>query len=345
MDRGGQVSSTFVGFPAVRATLRWLRRTAVSVVPVAIGVVVAVFLLLRIVPGDPATMILGERATPESIAALRQQLGLNEPLWKQFVDFVGGIVLHGDTGTSLVYGVSTRELIFARAPISLTLVAMAVIFSVLIAVPLAMLAATRQDRFADHVVRVVPMVGLGMPAFWLGLVLILIFSVGLRWFPVAESAQDRGSRGGVSSSPRSRSPSARALARAFAACPAARGSRFRLRRDAHRRARAASSGAVPARAAQRGDPHPHAAERQRRLPHRRHRRDREGLRDQRTRNALVLGDQQPRLPGRPGCRALLRPSWSSSSRSSWTGSSNSSTRGSGRHEHVHDSPRPIRSGS
>lgn len=168
----------------MRATLRWLRRTAVSVVPVAIGVVVAVFLLLRIVPGDPATMILGERATPESIDALRQQLGLDQPLWKQFIDFVAGIFLHGDTGTSLVYGVSTRELIFERAPISLTLVAMAVVFSILIAVPLALLAATRQDRFADHVVRVVPMVGLGMPTFWLGLVLILIFSVGLRWFPV-----------------------------------------------------------------------------------------------------------------------------------------------------------------
>ncbi len=170
--------------PALRSTLRWLRRTAVSVVPVAIGVVVAVFLLLRIVPGDPATMILGERATPESVEALRKQLGLNDPLWKQFVDFVGGIILHGDTGNSLVSGVSTRELVLSRAPISLTLVAMAVIFSILIAIPLAMLAATRQDRFADHVVRVVPMVGLGMPTFWLGLVLILIFSVGLRWFPV-----------------------------------------------------------------------------------------------------------------------------------------------------------------
>ena len=164
--------------------LRWLGRTALSVIPVAIGVVIAVFALLRIVPGDPARMILGEQATPESVEALREQLGLNLPVWQQFVDFVVTLVTTGSTGDSLQYGVPTRELVLDRAPITLGLVGLAVLFSILIAIPLAMIAAVQRDRLPDHVIRVIPMVGLGMPTFWIGLILILIFAVGLKWLPV-----------------------------------------------------------------------------------------------------------------------------------------------------------------
>ena len=167
-----------------RAVLRWLGRTALSVIPVAVGVVVAVFALLRIVPGDPARMILGEQATPESVEALREQLGLNQPVWNQFVDFVVRLVTTGDTGASLQYGIPTRDLVLDRAPITLGLVAIAVLFSVLMAIPLAMIAAVHRDRLLDHVIRVIPMVGLGMPTFWIGLILILVFAVNWGWFPV-----------------------------------------------------------------------------------------------------------------------------------------------------------------
>ena len=163
---------------------RWAGRTAVSVVPVAIGVVVAVFMLLRIVPGDPARMILGERATPESVEALREQLGLNLPLSRQFTDFVVHLFTTGDTGASLAYDIPSRDLVLDRAPVTLALVGLAILFSVLIAVPLALAAASHRDRPLDHAIRVLPMVGLGMPAFWIGLILILIFAVWLRWFPV-----------------------------------------------------------------------------------------------------------------------------------------------------------------
>jgi len=168
----------------MRPPLRWLRRTLFAVVPVVIGVVVAVFFLLRLVPGDPARMILGERATPESVAALREQLGLNKPLLQQLVDFAGTVFLHGDTGNSLIYNVSTRELIVQRAPISLALVGLAVLFSLLIAVTLAVLAARHKDGIIDHVVRVIPTIGQGMPTFWIGLLLIILFAVTLKWFPV-----------------------------------------------------------------------------------------------------------------------------------------------------------------
>lgn len=180
MSTAASTARRTAGQPVLRAVGRALAR----VVPVAVGVVLAVFFLLRLVPGDPARMILGERATPESIAALRAQLGLDLPLAQQLLDFVGRLLTQGDTGDSLVYGRSTRELIFERAPVSLGIVALAVLVSVLIAVPLAIAAARRRDGIVDHLVRVIPTIGLGMPMFWVGLLLIIVFAVTLRWFPV-----------------------------------------------------------------------------------------------------------------------------------------------------------------
>ena len=166
------------------APLRWLRRTAFAVVPVVVGVVLAVFFLLRLVPGDPARMILGERATPEAIAALRDELGLDQPLLAQLGDFVSNVFLRGDTGNSLVYGVSTRDLIVERAPLSLLLVGLAVLISVTVAVILAVAAARHKDGPIDHIVRIIPTIGVGMPTFWVGLLLIILFAVTLKWFPV-----------------------------------------------------------------------------------------------------------------------------------------------------------------
>lgn len=175
----------------LRRTLRAAGRVIARVVPVMLGVVIAVFFLLRLVPGDPAAMILGERATPDALSALRSQLGLDQPLWRQFTDFLGQVVFHLDTGSSLVSGVSTRELVLAKAPVSLGIVGLAVFLAVVIAVPLALVAALRQDGWADHLIRILPAVGLGMPLFWIGLLLIIVFAVHLGWFPV----------GGVGSGP------------------------------------------------------------------------------------------------------------------------------------------------
>ena len=159
-------------------------RTLGTVLPVMLGVVVGVFFLLRLVPGDPAQMILGERATPQAVAALHEQLGLDLPLWQQFGDFLGRLLTQGDTGPSLVSAASTRDLILERAPISLGIVALALLFAVLITVPLALAAARRPNGAIDHAVRVIPAIGLGMPMFWIGLLLIIVFAVHLGWFPV-----------------------------------------------------------------------------------------------------------------------------------------------------------------
>ena len=150
----------------------------------AVGVVVAVFFLLRLVPGDPARIILGDQATDASVSALRTQLGLDESLWSQFWSFVTQLFTQFDTGNSLVYGESTRSLILERAGLSLGIVLIAVVITVLVAVPLAVVAATHKNGPVDHAIRVIPAVGMGMPTFWVGLLLIIIFSVHLKWLPV-----------------------------------------------------------------------------------------------------------------------------------------------------------------
>ncbi|KAM9863388.1 ABC transporter permease [Leucobacter sp. BZR 635] len=163
---------------------RALGRVLGTVLPVMLGVVTAVFFLLRLVPGDPAVMILGDRATPAAIAELRATLGLDAPLWRQYLDFLGGVLTRGDTGDSLLTGVPTAELVLTRAPVSLGIVALALLLVILIAVPLALAAAHRPGGWIDQLVRIIPTVALGMPLFWIGLLLIIVFAVNLGWFPV-----------------------------------------------------------------------------------------------------------------------------------------------------------------
>jgi peptide/nickel transport system permease protein len=161
----------------------YVLRRLLQAIPVVFGITVVTFFLLRLIPGDPAATLLGNHATPQAIEALHQRWGLDKPIWVQFWMFLKQLA-HGDTGPSTFYGVSTRSLIASRAVVTLVLVGMASLMAVVIAVPLAAYAAVRKDRPADHVIRMVPLVGLGMPSFWIGIVLILVFSVKLGWFPV-----------------------------------------------------------------------------------------------------------------------------------------------------------------
>jgi peptide/nickel transport system permease protein len=161
----------------------YVLRRLLQAIPVVFGIAVVTFFLLRLIPGDPAATLLGNHATPQAIEALHQRWGLDKPIWVQFWMFLKQLA-HGDTGPSTFYGVSTRSLIASRAVVTLVLVGMASLMAVVIAVPLAAYAAVRKDRPADHVIRMVPLVGLGMPSFWIGIVLILVFSVKLGWFPV-----------------------------------------------------------------------------------------------------------------------------------------------------------------
>jgi peptide/nickel transport system permease protein len=159
-------------------------RRLLQMIPVVAGVTVLVFFMIHLVPGDPAATILGNQATPARVAAVRHAWGLDRPLYVQYWKFMGRIV-HGNLGDSLFYGVSAGHLVLQRLPVTLWLIIMAAILAVAIAVPLAAIAATKADRAADHAVRAVPLIGLGFPPFWIGIVLLLIFGLHLgREFPV-----------------------------------------------------------------------------------------------------------------------------------------------------------------
>jgi peptide/nickel transport system permease protein len=162
----------------------YVARRLLQMVPVALGVTILVFFMIHLVPGDPARTMLGVHATPDKVAALHKEWGLDESLPKQYVKFMQRLA-HGDLGDSLFYRVPARELIVDRLPVTLWLIGYGTGLSILIALPLAAIAASRRDAARDQVVRVVPLIGLGFPSFWVGIMLLLAFGLNAgRFFPV-----------------------------------------------------------------------------------------------------------------------------------------------------------------
>jgi peptide/nickel transport system permease protein len=159
-----------------------LRRLAAAV-PTLLLVAVSVFVLMRVVPGDPALLVLGDAADAESLRRLRESMGLEQPLWQQFATWLGAAV-SGDLGTSTVNGEAVLPLIFDRFRITSLIVLVAVSLATLVAVPLGMIAAWKQDKPADLATISFATLMLSIPSFWLGLILLLIFGVWLKWLPV-----------------------------------------------------------------------------------------------------------------------------------------------------------------
>lgn len=164
--------------------LTYVLRRLVAMVPVLLGITVIVFFMIHLVPGDPAKTLLGVRATPAAVAALQKSFGLDEPLWQQYVDFMGRLA-HGDLGRSFFYNVDASELVSGRLPATLWLLVAAVVLALAISVPLAVLAASRRGSAIDQLVRAVPLVGLGMPTFWVGIMLVLLLGLKVPIFPVS----------------------------------------------------------------------------------------------------------------------------------------------------------------
>jgi peptide/nickel transport system permease protein len=164
--------------------MTFVARRLLQLVPVAIGVTIVVFFMIHLIPGDPAQTILGIHATPRTVALLHHQWGLDRPLISQYWLFMDRL-LHGNLGVSLYYGDSTASLIMSHLPPTLWLIAYSAVLATLISVPLAVIAATRKDGARDHAVRAVPLIGLGMPPFWLGFLLIYAFAITFHLFPVS----------------------------------------------------------------------------------------------------------------------------------------------------------------
>lgn len=154
-----------------------------QMVIVVFGITVIVFFMVHLTPGDPARIYLGTRATDAAVANLHHQWGLDRPLPQQYGLFMGRLI-RGDLGTSLLYQSSDARLILDRLPSTLWLLGYSIILSLLIAVPLAAISATKKDSLRDHTIRLGSVISLGMPSFWVGIMLILVLGVDIHLFPV-----------------------------------------------------------------------------------------------------------------------------------------------------------------
>jgi peptide/nickel transport system permease protein len=162
--------------------ISYIGRRLLSLVPVLAVVTVTVFLIVHLTPGDPASVMLGPNATQDQIAQLRQAMGLDRPLWEQFVNWLGG-VLHGDLGYSVFLQGSVSSAIASHILPTLYLAVLAELLALAIAIPAGVAAARRQGSMSDQALMGASLLGVSLPSFLLGLFLVLAFSVGLGWLP------------------------------------------------------------------------------------------------------------------------------------------------------------------
>ncbi len=155
-----------------------------QVIPALFGISIAVFLLVHLIPGDPADIILGQTATPARSKVIHHMLGIDRPIIVQYFSYLNHL-FHGSLGTSYVNQLNVTKLIGGRLSATAFLMVGGILLSLLISVPLAILAASREGAVRDQVVRVIPIVGLGMPQVWVGIELILLLGLKVHWFPVS----------------------------------------------------------------------------------------------------------------------------------------------------------------
>ncbi len=163
---------------------QFLKRRLLTLIPVLIGVVTLVFFIIHLIPGDPVVMMLGENARPADIETLRHQLGLDQPILTQYVHFWAGL-LQGNLGQSIYQRSDVLRLVFERLPNTMLLALCALIVSVVIAFPMGIYSALHQRKWFDYFSLGFSILGISMPVFWLGPVLILVFAVQLHVLPVA----------------------------------------------------------------------------------------------------------------------------------------------------------------
>jgi peptide/nickel transport system permease protein len=162
----------------------YIIRRLIHMIPVLFLITLFIFALVRLVPGDPATSMLGDRATPERVAQLNRSLKLDRPYYVQYVAFLKNL-LKGDLGQSIRRREPVRDIIFQRMQPTLFLSVYTMILAVLITVPLSTIAALNKGRFADQAVRVFVVLSLGLPTYWIGMMFLQFFAVKHRVFPVS----------------------------------------------------------------------------------------------------------------------------------------------------------------
>ncbi|GEO85520.1 MULTISPECIES: ABC transporter permease [Alphaproteobacteria] len=162
--------------------LTLLARRLGSLVLTLAAVSALIFVVMDVLPGDPAAIMLGTSASPDTLAALRHELGLDQPLLMRYAQWLGGL-LTGDLGTSYTYGVPVAGLMAERLAVTLPLAVMAIIISVVIAIPLGVASAAKRNSAFDYLASVLSQLFIAVPGFWVALLLILTFSISLSWMP------------------------------------------------------------------------------------------------------------------------------------------------------------------
>lgn len=168
--------------------LKYILKRLALLIPVLLGVSITVFVVMHVFTPDPTSIILGQHANTEQIESLRQQLGLNDPLHVQYWHFLKG-ALHGDLGTSLITKTSVTEEVLARFPATIELALAAIILASVFGVLIGVISAVKQNSIIDYISMIFALIGVSMPIFWLGLVLIVIFSVKFNILPVSGRIQ------------------------------------------------------------------------------------------------------------------------------------------------------------
>ncbi|AIQ10829.1 ABC transporter permease [Paenibacillus durus] len=153
-----------------------------QMIPALLGIILITFILSRVLPGDPAVMLAGEQATPDVIEKIRQDMGLDKPLYSQFIDYLG-MLARGDLGDAYHTGHSVASDFASRFPATVELTLFSILIAILVAIPVGIIAATRKESVIDHISRVFSLIGACVPIFWLGLILIYIFYSKLGWAP------------------------------------------------------------------------------------------------------------------------------------------------------------------
>ena len=170
---------------------QYIIRRFLQMIPIAFGILTLVFSLIHMIPGDPAIQIAGEGARPEDVVAIRKALGLDQPLWTQYVHYLTG-VLRGDLGTSFQTNEKVTVQIRQRYPATIQLAFGAMLIALVVAFPLGIISAIYRNSWIDNLARFFALIGVSMPSFWFGPLLIIAFAINHTWFPV--SGREEGLR-------------------------------------------------------------------------------------------------------------------------------------------------------
>lgn len=161
---------------------RYTLRRLLQAIPVVLGIITITFFLTEAIPGDPVEIMLGPTASRAEKEALRAKYGLNKPVWVRYINYITSMIVL-DLGQSLYYEVPVTQKIAERLPVTLYLLLSAFVFAIVTAIPLGVISAKRRNLPTDHVSRIISLIGVSTPSFWIGLMMIIVFAFHLGWFP------------------------------------------------------------------------------------------------------------------------------------------------------------------